>query len=409
MIASIPPSIAKLLSAEAVRERCAIVHEWVVENRSPHFVLDAAGLERAAELVIEVTRENYPDLKIPLHSRWRHFCAGGVDRSRELLDAAPDARDRARMGIDLATVSVLLDAGAGDAWRYDDKTSGCSFARSEGLAIASLEMFRGGAFSSDRTQPLRADATALASIEAAALAHYFQVRPDNLLVGLEARGELLRRLGGALAAQPQVFGADPPRPGKLFDYFTTIASEGAISAGTLLANLLQAFGSIWPSGFVVNGFCVGDAGRHPAVRTGDETDGIVPFHKLSQWLAYSLIEPLMLGGPEVKNIDELTALPEYRNGGLLLDTGAIRPRSAVDSDRFYAIDSELVVEWRALTVALMDRLLELVRSKLRAGAKFTMGQMLQGGTWAAGRRIAHTLRPPDGPPPIRVIADGTVF
>jgi hypothetical protein len=409
VIASIPPKIAKLLSAEAVRERCALVHEWVAENRSPHFVLDAPGLERAADLVVEVTRENYPDLKIPLHSRWRHFCAGGVDRSRELLDAAPDARDRARMGIDLATVSVLLDAGAGDAWRYADKTSGCSFARSEGLAIASLEMFRAGAFSSDHTQPLRADATALASIEAAALAHYFQVRPDNPLVGLEARGELLRRLGGALAAQPQVFGADPPRPGKLLDYFSTIAPAGAISAGTLLAILLQAFASIWPSGFVVNGFCMGDAGRHPAVRAGDETDGIVPFHKLSQWLAYSLIEPLTLGGLGVKNIDQLTALPEYRNGGLLLDTGAIRPRSVIDSDRFYAIDSELVVEWRALTVALMDRLLELVRSKFAAGTELTMGQMLQGGTWAAGRRIARTLRPPDGPPPIRVIADGTVF
>jgi hypothetical protein len=35
--------------------------------------------------------------------------------------------------------------------------------------------------------------------------------------------------------------------------------------------------------------------------------------------------------------------------------------------------------------------------------------MLQGGTWAAGRRIARTLRPPEGPPPITVLADGTVF
>jgi uncharacterized protein DUF1688 len=38
-----------------------------------------------------------------------------------------------------------------------------------------------------------------------------------------------------------------------------------------------------------------------------------------------------------------------------------------------------------------------------------MPQLLQGGTWSAGRKIARALRPPDGPPPIAVAADGTVF
>ena len=105
----------------------------------------------------------------------------------------------------------------------------------------------------------------------------------------------------------------------------------------------------------------------------------------------------------------MTALPEYRNGGLLLDAGVIVPRDPQATQQRRTPSDPWVVEWRALTVALMDRLLELVRSKLGAGAEFTMGQMLQGGTWAAGRRIARTLRPPDGPPPISVIADGTVF
>jgi hypothetical protein len=401
--------VAKLLRAEAVRERCAMVHAWVAEGRSTHFLLDAAGLQHAADLVVEITQENYPDLKIPLHSRWRHFCVDCVDRSREILHAVPDARECARMAIDLATVSVLLDAGAGDAWRYHDKTTSKLLARSEGLAIASLEMFCKGAFSSDRAHPLRVDAAALAQMDATNLARHFQVSHENPLVGLQARSALLRRLGAALAERPQQFGAEPPRPGNLSDYFSNISPNGAISAGTMLATLLEAFASIWPSGLIMNGFCIGDAGRHPAVRTGDETEGIVPFHKLSQWLAYSLIEPLALASIKVEKIDELTALPEYRNGGLLIDAGAICPRAATDLRHAYAVDSELVVEWRALTVALMDQLLVRVRAKLGVGAEFSMGQMLQGGTWAAGRHIARALRPPDGTPPISVLADGTVF
>ena len=386
-----------------------MVHAWVTEKRSLHFVLDPEGLQRAADLVVEITRENYPDLNIPLHSRWRHFCVDGADRSHAIVKPAPDARARARTAIDLATVSVLLDAGAGDAWRYRDKTSGKILARSEGLAIASLEMFRAGAFSSDRQHPLRVDARTLSQMDAATLAYHFQVHRENPLVGLEPRAALLRRLGGVLAQQPQQFGADPPRPGNLLDYFSSISANGAISAGTMLAILLEAFASIWPSGLILNGVCIGDAGRHPAVRKDDETDGIVPFHKLSQWLAYSLIEPLALASLKVEQIDELTALPEYRNGGLLIDAGAIRPREAIDLQRSYAVDSELVVEWRALTVALMDRLLALVRARLRMSADFTMGHVLQGGTWAAGRRIARALRPPEGAPPISVVADGTVF
>jgi hypothetical protein len=409
MVNDIPPAFAKLLQARAVRERCAMVHAWVAENRSAHFALEPAGLERAADLVVQVMREVYPDLKVPLHSRWRHFCVDGVDRSREVLDAAPDVRERAHMAIDLATVSVLLDAGAGDAWRYHDKTSGRTFARSEGLAIASLEMFRAGAFSCDRAHPLRVDATALAHIDAARLADHFQVSAENPLIGLEMRSELLRRLGVALASQPQLFGGARSRPGNLTRHFATVAKAGAIPAGMLLATLVQAFASIWPSGLVLNGFCIGDAGRHPAVRTGDDTDGIVPFHKLSQWMAYSLIEPLAIASITVKDIDELTALPEYRNGGLLIDAGAIQPRVALDPARPYAVDSELVVEWRALTVALMDRVLDIVRGKLGLGHEFTMPQLLQGGTWAAGRWIARALRPPAGPPPITVTADGTVF
>jgi Protein of unknown function (DUF1688) len=400
------PDLAKLNDATAVRQRCGMVRRWVADGRSRYFTLDESRLEAVAAYVADVTREAYPDLKIPYHSRWRHFSAGGIDRWNELaarIDAG--ATERARIAVDLAMVSVLLDAGAGEHWRY--REGGLSFARSEGLAVASFDMFRAGAFSSDPDRPWRVDA--LAEIDPATLARHFQVDGGNPLVGLEQRSALLRRLGTALAERADLFGRAPARPGNLIDYFHTIARERRIHASQLLATLLEGLASIWPSALMVDGYPVGDAGRHPAVRTGDDADGIVPFHKLSQWLAYSLIEPLEWAGLAVERLDELTALAEYRNGGLLIDLGVIRPRAAIDPRAQHEVASELIVEWRALTVALMDPLVDLVRAKLGLDASFAMPQLLQGGTWSAGRKIAHALRPPDGPPPITVAADGTVF
>jgi hypothetical protein len=402
------PDLVNLNDAAAVRERCRMVRRWVADGRSRYFTLDESRLEAVATYVADVTREAYPDLKIPYHSRWRHFSAGGIDRWNELaarIDA--DATERARIAVDLATVSVLLDAGAGEHWRY--REGGLSFARSEGLAVASFDMLRGGAFSCDPDRPWRVDSIALAKIDAATLARHFQVDAGNPLVGLEQRSALLRRLGKALVDRADLFGRAPARPGNLVDHFLATAPDRRMSASRLLATLLEGLCSIWPSALMVDGYPVGDAGRHPAVRTGDDSDGIVPFHKLSQWLAYSLIEPLEAAGLAVERIDELTALAEYRNGGLLIDLGLIRPRTPIDPRLQHDVASELIVEWRALTVVLLDALLDPVRAKLGLDASFAMPQLLQGGTWSAGRKIARALRPPEGPPPIAVAADGTVF
>src|SRR5262249_13933817 len=151
-----------------------------------------------------------------------------------------------------------------------------------------------------------------------------------------------------------------------------VYGDRRVPAAKVLAVLLDGLSEIWPSGLTVNGVPLGDAGRHRAVRTDDATDQIVPFHKLSQWLTYSLLEPLETAGLTVEQLDELTALPEYRNGGLLVDLGVIRPRSPIDPSVRHDVASEFIVEWRALTVALMDSLLDLVRKELRVGADFTM-------------------------------------
>ncbi|WP_291619161.1 URC4/urg3 family protein, partial [Bradyrhizobium sp.] len=376
------------------------------------FTVDLGRMDGVAEAVLAVTRKAYPALDIPFHARWRHFVLGGVDRWARLADAAswPDRAARARAEFDLAIVSVLLDAGAGAAWRYRDAATGQAIGRSEGLAIASLDMFASGLFSRDACAPLRADADVLAKLPPAALTSAFQASDANPLLGLEGRTDLLQRLGRLAAARPEIFGLhDTPRPGGLFDHIAAHADGDVIAAPAILSAVLDQLGPIWPSRLELAGIPLGDCWRHPAIKAADATAGLVPLHKLSQWLSYSLIEPLQRAGFAVTDIDGLTGLAEYRNGGLFVDHDVLRLRDAADAERAHAVDSLLVVEWRALTVALLDRLAELVRAKLgRTPETLPLASILEGGSWAAGRAIAFSRRP-DGSPPLKVISDGTVF
>ena len=118
---------------------------------------------------------------------------------------------------------------------------------------------------------------------------------------------------------------------------------------------------------------------------------------------------MQAAGLDVTDIDGLTGLAEYRNGGLFVDAGVIRLRDPREDGHPHSVDSFLIVEWRALTVALLDRIAPLVRDRLDVSAPdFPLTKMLEGGTWAAGRRLAYARRV-DGSPPIQIVSDGTVF
>jgi hypothetical protein len=413
MSATAPQDIAGasrwLRSPAAIRSRCRQLFDAGLAGELTHFRLDLGRLDAAAAIVVDVTHAAYPDLDIPYHSRWRHFAAGGIDRwgvlTRTLGD--PGRRDLARLAADLAIVSVLLDAGAGDRWHYSESETGETFSRSEGLAVASFRMFAAGTFS-ERREACTVDAGGLESLGAETLARGFQVDDRNPLVGLDARVVLLRGLGRALRQRPDVFGSDPPRFGNLLDYLSARSADGTVSMSETLTLLLETLAAIWPSGTPFHGLNIGDVGRHEAARADDLTDGLVPFHKLTQWLSYSLIEPLEWSGARVSDLDALTGLPEYRNGGLFVDCGVILvdPRSAPGP---HDPRSKLVVEWRALTIVLLDLLADRVRQMLGSGAdRLPLARLLQGGTWAAGRRLAFERRP-SGAPPILVATDGTTF
>ncbi|MGZ5913078.1 MAG: URC4/urg3 family protein [Reyranella sp.] len=382
--------LAYLRTPAAIRERAEKMLKYVEDGKSAWFVFDGNGLEAAVQATLDVTRKRFPKpADIPFHSRWRQFEAGGRDRWAALAErlVALPKEEIARRRMDLAVVSVLLDAGAGAAWSYREPGTGETYARSEGLGVASIRMFASGAFSRDaKGDPLRVDAERLAALTPLDIAMGFQVKAHNPLTGLEGRAELLRKLGGV--------GLE--RPGALFDIVATGSGGGSdVKAASILAAVLDKLSPIWP-------LPMGDVWPHSAI-------GLVPFHKLSQWLSYSLVEPLQDAGLRVVELDQLTGLPEYRNGGLLVDAGALRPKQRALLEKTFAAGDEPIVEWRALTVALLDRIAQHVRVHLGLdAARLPLVKVLEAGTWFAGRALAAERRPGGGPP-ISVASDGTVF
>lgn len=369
----------RLLTAHAVRDAATSMFLLAQDWKLPEWRLDMSRMDFAADLTAETVRANYPDLNVPFHARWRHFSAAGRDLWAE-AEKPTDTTDLGRAAFNLVIPAVLLDAGAGADWRYRDAT-GAELSRSEGLGVASLRMWQSGALDD------------LSAVTACAVAEAFQVSDDNPLVGVEGRAALLRRVGQAVG-----------EPARLFDLMAARAVRGALAAPDILEVLLHELGPIWPGRLKLAGRPLGDCWPHPV--GGYD---LVPLHKLSQWMSYSLIEPLQWAGIKVVDIDGLTGLAEYRNGGLFVDAGVLVLRDPDDARQTHPVGSPLVVGWRSLTVALLDRLAPMVRERLGVSAKdFPLARVLEGGTWAAGRRIAREKRA-DGGPPIAVMSDGTVF
>ncbi|NES85077.1 MAG: URC4/urg3 family protein [Moorea sp. SIO1G6] len=380
---------------------------------------------------------------------------------------------KAQTKFDLVIISVLLDAGAGSNWQYHEPETGLVFRRSEGLAVASFRMFCQGAFSSDPDLPWQVDAKGLQSLSAHHLAQGFQVSQTNPLIGIEGRLALLQRLGQSLAIIPQMFGKVNPRPGNLVNYLVndlvnyqlldklqvtkglqdsnlnlescqdnqtwvkpltdsqpaqeqpatcqpanlqpgnqqpaTCEPANLLSATNLFSTVLEGLGDIWPRRESIAGVNLGDVWQHSALKGDNYGSEYVPFHKLSQWLTYSLLEPLQELGLEITELEQLTGLAEYRNGGLCLDLGLLEVKDSAILQQSHLPSSEVIIEWRALTVSLLDQIAGTIRQQLNLSAtELPLVKVLQGGTWTAGRRIAAQLRP-GGSSPIQIESDGTVF
>lgn len=139
-----------------------------------------------------------------------------------------DKLEEARVLVDLFLVSVLLDAGAGDRWRFEEPGTGETYTRSEGIAVASLHMFRRGVFSSSRAPNVDGKKTSpaartvahlipgrgLLGLTARDIETHFQIGESNPMIGVNPRVELLKAVGESLLSLTDVFGIHG-RPGRL--------------------------------------------------------------------------------------------------------------------------------------------------------------------------------------------------
>ncbi len=401
-----------LLSPQAIRERTKKIFDLATQDQT-HFEYHPEKLQSTVDYVLSVIKKNYPTLEIPFHSRWGHFKVGAswenkIDRVKSLDQKLTqlDPLEKARVKLDLVITSVLLDAGAGAKWKYFEKETEKHFSRSEGLGVASYYMFLSGAMSSDK-KSLRADREGLKSLTTEDLESAFQVTEQNPLVGVEGRVLLLNNLAKALENKT-IF--KDGRPGNILDYLIEKYGSGkTIPASGILRAVLDGLGPIWPGRLEANGVNLGDIWQHSALGPQGAFESLVPFHKLSQWMTYSLIEPILEAGVNVEGVEGMTGLAEYRNGGLLIDSGLVTMRDPNNLEKAWAPDSELIIEWRALTVYLLDQIGEAVQEAIgKSPQEFPLAKVLEGGTWWAGRFLAMEKRP-SGDPPIMIQSDGTVF
>ncbi|SOV04491.1 related to protein urg3 [Ustilago sp. UG-2017a] len=468
----ISPEVAYLRTLPSVRSRCTTIFDHVATTgEGEYFTYNPNAEDAVADYCIKIIQRDFGTnyAAIPPHGRWRHFDVGGIPRITTLLSewagvkpsshsnsaasagavtSAPvvDRIEAARRLVDLFMVSVLLDAGAGTAWKYEEKKTGLTYSRSEGLAVASLDMFLSGRFSSnpDAEGSDRHVVTAggLKNLSPDMLAIDLQVHPhSNPMTGLEGRTNLLIRLGEALESDTNGFfvGPDPDappgerRPGFLVDYLARhpgvekMIPIVEVPIPALWEVLMYGLAPIWPASRTkLDGVAMGDVwpnsilAKLNKVELGNEKS-LAPFHKLTQWLNYSLLEAMekTLGWRFVRG-EDATGLPEYRNGGLFVDLGVLTPKASLleasqtkEAGAVPSLPAEhaAIVEWRALTVILLDRQAQKIRQKLGLREEqLDLKQLLEAATWKAGREIASEKRgETGGGPPINILSDGTVF
>lgn len=425
-----------LLSLQAVRANAAKVLDAAKKGELNHFDYDPSRMGDVSDFVMGVIKRDFgPDKfdTIPPHGRWQHFDVGDVPRVQSLIagwanDGCEDMTEVTRRLIDLFFVSVLLDAGAGDHWRFKEPGTEEYYVRSEGIAVASLHMFKAGAFVSKGSKPDQVDGQGLLSLTEEAFNGFFQISPENPMVGVASRVRLLNDVGTSLLKLSEIFG-EAGRPGNMVDYLTKRAgAPGTLDYEDLWSCLQRVLIPSWPQDRTsIDGQPIGDAWPLAVLAKMAKEDNastsrntIQPFHKLTQWLAYSLMVPFVrLLKFEWKNAELGTGLPEYRNGGLFVDLKVLLLKEKDLAEGLqtsgeklpgYDAASDVIVEWRAMTVALLDGLYQVVSAKFaEEGVTLTMAQMLEAGSWKSGRELAAKYRPDTKSSPILVRGDGTLY
>lgn len=175
---------------------------------------------------------------------------------------------------------------------------------------------------------------------------------------------------------------------------------------------MNGLSSIWPqTRTFINGVSLGDAWPCQSMpqpgfsANSEDWESILPFHKLTQWLTYSLMQPMQsLLKMHFAGTELLTGLPEYRNGGLFVDLGVLNLKrddmerglqnysdhcrlnmtKGVEVAPMFEPSDDVIVEWRGVTIGLLDHLcveVNRVMKKELAGNEMTLPQLLEAGSW----------------------------
>lgn len=381
------PALA-LFQPDEVRRKAHMMLGLAEEGRLAHVGVDLSRLDRAVETVLETTKENYPDFQIPPHGIWRSFEAGGIDRWQAMASARgfETAEEMLAAAADLAILGVAMTTVHPASWRYEDRLTDTTAGGSRASALAAFNMFASGSFSSEMTDPYRTDADALVGLDHVELAAGLQWDDGDDADHLKAMQRHLKRFGEALALRPDLFGeGDATRPGLLAVKLAK-ESEGAIDAALVLDRLLEALAPVWEGGATAGDIWLGDAFVHSAL-PGNDVHAIVPFHLAAQQMVYSLVEPFAWAGFEVSGLDKLTAPADLTHAALFVHTGVLTLKDGNGTLAPEAIRDRMI-EIRALTIALTDKLAE----RLASGLGMSLEQVpftciLEGGTNRAGDYI----------------------
>jgi hypothetical protein len=257
----------------------------------------------------------------------------------------------------------------------------------DALALAAFHMFASGSFSGEMTDPYRVDAETLVRLDLNELTSGLQWDRDvdqELLGAMQAH---LKRFGEAMALRPDLFSEGKlTRPGVLALRLAGEAGAG-IDASKLLDNLLETFAPVWDGGAKAGDVGLGDSFDYTGKSAGSETT-TVPFHLCAQEMVYSLLEPFAWAGFEVTGLQDLTPPSDLAHAALFVQTGVLAISSENDEALPEETKTDRMVELRALSAALADKLADRLRSELDVSAdQVPLTCILEGGTSRAGLRI----------------------
>jgi hypothetical protein len=359
-------AVEHLHRLEVIRERAWMLLAAAERGQSDHFVpsAEAVGTVAAAlaDKIREVAAADQPTpagpASPPLANLWQRLRRHQPAALSVLAEAVAgsDAIERARSGADLAMLHRIVEP--------------VGLAPGEAALDALVRHFAAGGWSA-RAQRPALDAPgirrSLAGDGAVALPPALAALLDDA-----ARRQRLEQLAAQLEQAPDWVGIDG-RFGSLLDRLVSEAARppggnGAVvpqvPAQLLIDRLAPLLDPIVASTVRIGGMLAGDVWRHPLAWANDRSRELVPFHSLLVALAIDLVEPLEEAAAPLADLDQLPVPADRLVAAQMLRLGLVRSRHAAVARLRHPPGSDIVVELRALSVALTERLADRLRAEL---------------------------------------------